>query len=365
MQGMRADIMVYNGLANRSAALIGALGQSFNIAMRDLEAQPAAAPAGARLSIFFANLASSQTFRRVKAHSATLDGHKIFVLPTHNRDNLEKLRDLGANDHFVFPLEPEQLRGAAKAAINRDVEASWDLLSSGQRTALKASLSCFTDCFEKSRRGEALPMESIQDTCHTISQSAETGKLSDWLTGLHDHHDYSFRHSMFVCGSLTYFANAIGFSASDLHLVTVGGLIHDVGKSQVPLEILDKPGKLEPPEWEIMRKHPEHSREILLREVGLDPAAIAMAVQHHEKLDGGGYPDGLSGAQINDHVRLTAISDVFSALIDKRSYKEPMSSEAALELMSGFKGHLDLDLLRAFREFVLDSEQTLHPAMRS
>jgi HD-GYP domain-containing protein (c-di-GMP phosphodiesterase class II) len=82
---------------------------------------------------------------------------------------------------------------------------------------------------------------------------------------------------------------------------------------------------------------------------------IAMAVQHHEKLDGTGYPQGLSNGQINDHVRMTAIADVYSALIDKRSYKGSMTSEDALEMMCGFKGHLDIDLLREFRSFTLDN----------
>ena len=71
------------------------------------------------------------------------------------------------------------------------------------------------------------------------------------------------------------------------------------------------------------------------------------------KIDGSGYPDGLKHSQISDHVRLTALADVYSALIDKRSYKGSMSTEAALEMMSNFKGHLDMDLLREFRNFTL------------
>ena len=86
----------------------------------------------------------------------------------------------------------------------------------------------------------------------------------------------------------------------------------------------------------------------------LDAHIAAMAVYHHEKLDGSGYPDGLAGSKINDHVRLTAIADVYSALIDKRSYKGSLSSEEALNMMVTFKGHLDLDLVNEFRSFTLD-----------
>ena len=88
---------------------------------------------------------------------------------------------------------------------------------------------------------------------------------------------------------------------------------------------------------------------------GANANAMALAVEGKPAdSDGNGYPDGLSGAQISDLVRLTAICDVYSALIDRRSYKEPMTNEGALDLMATFRGHLDLDLLKAFREFVLD-----------
>ena len=89
---------------------------------------------------------------------------------------------------------------------------------------------------------------------------------------------------------------------------------------------------LDPAEWDEIRRHPLYSKEILLRENSLDENTISMAVHHHEKLDGGGYPDGLSGISISDIVRLTAICDVYSALIDRRAYKEPMESEAALAM---------------------------------
>lgn len=282
------------------------------------------------------------------------EGEKLFIFPTHNSDAVSRLRDLGVEDYLVMPIDPEELRTLAKAAINRRIERSWAKLHPTKQKALKKSLACFENCFTKVRNGEPLPMEDISDSCQHIRQAAELGGLDSWIEALENHHNYSFRHSMFVCGTLTYFANAIGIGGVDLEQLTVGGLLHDVGKSQVPLGILDKPGKLDDGEWKTMRMHPEHSRAILLREQGLDRDTLGMAVHHHEKLDGTGYPDGLSGAQIGDHVRLTAIADVYSALIDKRSYKEAMSRDAALDLMAKFEGHLDLDLLGAFRGFVLD-----------
>ena len=159
---------------------------------------------------------------------------------------------------------------------------------------------------------------------------------------------------MFVCGTLSYFAHAIGIRGADLDHLTVGGLLHDIGKAKIALDILDKPGKLDEREWRIMKQHPVFSHDILSDKNDLDTDLVAMAVSHHERIDGTGYPNELSGAQINDHVRLTAIADVYSALIDKRAYKGSMTSEDALKIMKESKGQLDMDLLRTFRGFVLD-----------
>lgn len=105
-----------------------------------------------------------------------------------------------------------------------------------------------------------------------------------------------------------------------------------------------------------MKRQPNYSQEMLLVENGFDPGVIAMALHHHEKIDGTGYPNGLSGGQINDLVRLAMIADVFAALTEPRCYKPPMSSEKALQIMTDLKGHFDLELLSQFRELMLDQQ---------
>ncbi len=354
MQGLRSDIAVVHDAAFEPKDVVEALAGYFSLSRMRLDDDLSNGSLSAHLYVFCASLGSDRAFRRVKKASGNCRGEKLFVLPTHNSDAISRLRDLGVEDYLVLPIDPKELRTLAKAALNRRIERSWEALHPTKQKALKKSLACFEKCFSQIQRGEPLPMADINVSCQHIREAAELGGLDGWIEALDDHHNYSFRHSMFVCGILTYFANAIGIGGADLDQLTVGGLLHDIGKSQVPLEVLDKPGKLDDGEWKIMRNHPEHSREILLSNQGLDADTVAMAVHHHEKLDGTGYPDGLSGAQISDHVRLTAIADVYSALIDKRSYKDAMGQEAALDLMAKFVGHLDMDLLGAFRNFVLE-----------
>ncbi len=354
MQRLKTDIAVVHDAAFEPGDVVEALTGYFSLSRVSLDDDLGNDSLSAHLCVFCASLRPGLAFQRLRKALQDCEGEKLFIIPTHNSDAISRLRDLDVADYLVLPIDPGELRTLAKGIINRRVERSWEALHPTKRKALKESLACFEKCFSQVRRGEPLPMEDINVSCRHIRDAAALGGLDGWIKALDDHHNYSFRHSMFVCGILTYFANAIGIVGADLEQLTVGGMLHDVGKSQVPLEILDKPGKLDDGEWKIMRNHPEHSREILLSNQGLDADTVAMAVNHHEKLDGTGYPDGLSGAQISDHVRLTAIADVYSALIDKRSYKEAMGQEAALDLMAKFVGHLDMDLLGAFRSFVLE-----------
>jgi putative nucleotidyltransferase with HDIG domain len=260
---------------------------------------------------------------------------------------------LGVSNNLVAPVQPAALIAAVSAARDRVLEASWQERQPLMRDALVASRSTFTSAFDDVRKTGHVDIGYVADTCGLIAQSVKDESFSDWLAAIKNHHDYTYRHCMFVCGPIVHFAESIGVKGDDLNLLSLGGMLHDIGKARVPLQILDKPGRLTNTEQVTMRNHPAHSREIMATLEGLDPRAVAMAVHHHEKLDGSGYPDGLKGAQIDDLVRLTSIADVFSALIDERSYKPAMTYEAAFAKMESMEGHLDLEMLGRFKDFAM------------
>jgi HD-GYP domain-containing protein (c-di-GMP phosphodiesterase class II) len=356
------DIVVYDGLPGTSAPLIRALAESFVVRLGSLDEPPRRGFDGAPLSIFFTSLSSPEAFRRARSHAERLGGATLFVLPERDGDVAGRLRALGAADHLVMPLDPATLCGAARAALDRRLEASWALLDPVQRSALRAGLDGFKACFATICGGEPLPVRRIEESCRLICESTRSRSLADWLSMLRDYHDRSLRHCLLVCGSVTCFASALGIGARDLMALSIGGMVHDIGKVRTPVEILNKPGRLDPGEWDVLRRHPEDAHELLLRDSGLDPGVVEMALHHHERIDGGGYPRGLRGAEISDQVRLLSICDVFVALIERRSYKGRMSSEAALDVMGASLGQLDPDRLRAFRAFVLDQEQSRRSA---
>lgn len=129
--------------------------------------------------------------------------------------------------------------------------------------------------------------------------------------------------------------------------MTVGGILHDLGKARIPISILNKPGRLTDEEFVVMQKHSEFGEDVA-RENGVnDPHIIAVIRGHHERFGGGGYPDSLSGKEISIESKIAAVADVFDALTAKRCYKEPMESRTAISLMlENMHAHFDPEVVR-------------------
>ena len=126
-------------------------------------------------------------------------------------------------------------------------------------------------------------------------------------------------------------------------------MLHDIGKARIPISILEKPGPLDKDEMAVVRKHPEYGLDALKSVPGIDKDMLDMVLHHHEHLDGMGYPHGLQASEISDLVRIMTISDIFGALIERRSYKEPLSGKVAYQILLDMGPKLDKDLVREFR----------------
>ncbi|WP_321389212.1 HD-GYP domain-containing protein [Emcibacter sp.] len=277
----------------------------------------------------------------------------LFLLKELNRKQVVQANVLGATDFWVFPCEDEKFEERLKIILDREMEKKWSRLSSTQSAALKVSLKVVEDTFDSARLGLPLSSRDVKNSCDMIIEATSREGLSDWMGAIKNHHNYTYRHCMMVCGYLISFGLVLGMKGEELQQLATGGMLHDIGKARTPLELLDKPGKLTDEEWEIMRRHPEYSDE-MLRAQGWDEITIDMAVHHHEKIDGSGYPHGLKGDEFSRYARMTAIADIFSGLTDKRSYKPAMSPRLAMNMMSTWDGHIDQELLEAFRPVALN-----------
>ena len=147
---------------------------------------------------------------------------------------------------------------------------------------------------------------------------------------------YLYTHSVNVCTLSLALARHVGItSETDLADVGTGALLHDVGKTRVPEAVLNKPGPLTPDEMDIVKLHPGWGLT-MVRETGEVSETVCLpVVQHHERMDGSGYPDGLAGDQIHPHSRMVAIADAFDAMTTERVYRSAAGAFTALDTMFG------------------------------
>lgn len=160
--------------------------------------------------------------------------------------------------------------------------------------------------------------------------------------------EYTFRHSIGVAGLAILIGNEMKMSKEELETLGAAGLLHDVGKTKISNEILDKPGKLTKEEFEIIKTHPILGYEMLKSNQYIPDSVRLAVLEHHEKQDGSGYPFGLKGNQISPYGKIIAVADVFDALVTERVYHDPFPASEAIEMMMGSPDHFDNTVLKAF-----------------
>ncbi len=182
--------------------------------------------------------------------------------------------------------------------------------------------------------------QDIVDGFVSLILQEESTIASIMQIAAHDY--YTHTHSINVSVYTLSLAKFIGLKDKDLEDIGMSSMLHDLGKSKVDWEIINKNGKLTDDECMQMKKHPAAGYDIALKMGITDKRILSGIRSHHEKLDGNGYPDGLKGNQISLFARIIAVCDVFDALTTKRTYKDAMSSFTAIKIMKDQMGeHLD------------------------
>ncbi|MFP3546648.1 HD-GYP domain-containing protein [Rhizobium sp. SIMBA_035] len=168
------------------------------------------------------------------------------------------------------------------------------------------------------------------------------------VTKMKEKDEVTFLHSLAVSALMVAFGRSLGHSEDDIRLLGLGGLVHDLGKMTLSDDILTKTGKLTAEEMELVRRHPQLGYEMVSR-AGTAPAEVLdICRYHHERYDGGGYPERLFGKKIPYVARLAAICDVYEALTTIRPYKRAFTQGEAINIMMNSPGHFDIKLLSSF-----------------
>jgi putative nucleotidyltransferase with HDIG domain len=275
---------------------------------------------------------------------------RLFVVQSHVQHMVAQAFALGATSVVRSSREVvvklAQLEVAEKAA-------KADIADASPENADGAA--AFASMFAAIQSGKSINLSDAENATSQIVDAIAQNGLGAWLDNVRRYHEGTFQHCLLVTGVAVGFALDLRFAGPDVKRLGMAATLHDIGKGRIPLSILDKPGRLDPAEDEIMKRHPVLGYELLKDLEGISPEVLDGVRHHHEYLDGSGYPDALTAPKISDLVRLLTISDIFSALIERRPYKPAMSRHDAYKVLCGMDGKLEASLVKAFRNVALEA----------
>jgi len=230
----------------------------------------------------------------------------------------------------------------AQIPLHKELDHARALLAEG-KTAI-------TSMFNEVRMGNAIKISEAEPLVDEISLSiARNPEAFLNLARLKNVDDYTYLHSVAVCGLMIALGKTLGMSGRDLKDVGIAGLMHDVGKALIPNEVLNKPGKLTDEEFEVMKGHPRKGWEVLNVAEGANAIALDVCLHHHERVDGKGYPEHLSGDKLTLFARMGAVCDVYDALTSNRCYKAGWEPAETIRKMAEWReGHFDEKVFHAF-----------------
>jgi len=179
--------------------------------------------------------------------------------------------------------------------------------------------------FELIRRERTIPLKNMTASLiPTIQQAAEYPSLFSVLSGLQAKDDYTYRHNIGVGVISTLIGKWLHLGQDDLELLSTAATLHDVGKIHISDDILNKPGRYTDSEYAVMKQHTVLGYDIIRQTPDASPRMALVALQHHERENGGGYPHGITGDRMDYFSKIVAVADIFHAMTTKRVYKDAM-----------------------------------------
>jgi HD-GYP domain-containing protein (c-di-GMP phosphodiesterase class II) len=254
----------------------------------------------------------------------------------------------------VSAEEPRELPPAAVANLERLPQPKLErvpLADELQRAArLRArSAAAMRRMFTEVRLGNAIEpgecLSLVDDVVESINRHPDA-LLS--LARLKNADEYTYMHSVAVCALMVTLGRQLGLNDAQCHEAGMAGMLHDLGKAAMPQEVLNKPGKLTPAEFDIIKQHPVRGYEMLLGGADVSEGVMDVCRHHHERVDGTGYPGGLTGEGISLLARMGAVCDVYDAVTSDRPYKAGWDPAHALSQMATWKGHFDPAIFQSF-----------------
>ncbi len=275
---------------------------------------------------------------------------RIFLVDATAHLHVSQAYALGATRVLLGPLNQAKLFAElGEPAPGTDAAGE----AEGSQVAAAVAEAALASMFSAVATGLSIDVQSARSAGSHIADSIAENGLADWLTTVRRHHEGTYQHCLLVTGIAVDFGLSLGVPKADVERLYSAAMFHDVGKAKIPLEVLDKPGKLDDRERALIETHPGVGYDVLKDNDQISAEILDAVRHHHEYLDGSGYPDGLANGSIKDIVRILTISDIFAALIENRRYRAPMSREDAYGILRSMDGKLEKPLVAAFRNVAL------------
>lgn len=294
-------------------------------------------------------IASPEQIERLKAHGiqmvqVTIDGDAAAVF---EEPPVEQCAPIESSSGESIQIGEAVSSGTTVVPFEEELLAARQVYAVAKTVVRRAMYD--------TRLGRAINMDSVNRVVSDMTESVfRNADALTSLSRLKQFDEYTFYHSVNTSLLAMSLGRELGFDRPELHQIGVGTLLHDVGKMKIPIDILNKPGRFEPDEMEIMKQHVLRGVEVLSCMTGLGETYLRPALEHHERVDGSGYPHRRVREEISRFGLITAVVDIYDAMTSDRCYHKGRTPHEVLQLLYrlSMEGRLDSSLVQRFIQVV-------------
>ena len=260
---------------------------------------------------------------------------------------------------MVYIQSGEETAGDIEKSISPQARKQIERLHTDDRSKVELSDSV------KTRVAEGIQFiysntesKELADTTNNIASNLmnainSTDAIAVDISALKTSDEYTFKHSVDVATMSMVLAKQQGLSQKQIYEIGVAGLLHDIGKTKISLDILNKPARLTDEEFAVMKQHPVFGYRMIKDRDEFSNEICMAVLQHHEKMISKGYPVGFPSDKITQYARILTIADIYDALVTERPYKSAFSQREAVEMIMSMTGELDLTAMKSFLESMI------------
>ncbi|KJU84177.1 response regulator [Candidatus Magnetobacterium bavaricum] len=295
----------------------------------------------------------AETLREIRSYKDLKGILTLVVTVRASKEDVINAIKIGAHDYILKPLKIGTLLGKLASWANTEMEAHWKKLKPEQENTLRLMKVTMERAVDAIKQRAPLPYEDMVSAIDVLDFAIKRDGVGDIVGAVDGYNTTMFLHSLLVAVYMHWFGGLRGVSEKERRQMALGGLMHDLGSVLIPSALLFKPDKLDPHEYKDIKSHVGYTMDILGALGEVSDIVRNICWEHHEKIDGSGYPRALKADAISIHGRMMAIVEAYAALTTKNVYRPIYAPTEALKMLHTPVGHLDPELIEEFSRAML------------